>query len=220
MYKPTKNWTTKDEERRLCEMWLKDPLVNPQTGHHIKRNGQTFNKWKQRCKKLGLRAKPLNTKEMTWHKCQEWRRHPDINPETGRKITINGPTYNRIQQQCRLIQEPEIKLEGKYYLPDRLGMVPAVLDKGLWYVVRHLNQRNVWGPLNKPATKVKPHYFSHTWDYRNNHYRPIFIGGAPSSPKIFGNLKAPPKRMAQKSKPKPKAQDPKYMVDNILSLFL
>lgn len=199
-------WTRLDEERRLCESWLKDPLINPETGHPIDRNGPTFNKWMERCKALGIKHRPVATREMTWRKCEEWRRNPSINPDSGRKIEIGGPTYKQIKKQCKLINK-EIKLSGEYYIPDRNGLVPTILWRSTIYVVRSLDGRKVWGPLNKPAKNVKLRYYKDTWDYRYNHYKPIF-------------QKEPPRPTARRVRTTKKTEDPKYAVDKLLnSLF-
>ena len=227
----TKNkayWSRINEEKRLCELWLQEPLVNTQTGYPIERDGPTFNAWKERCKNAGLKYRPIATKTMTWRKCQEWKRYPNINPDTGRKRINDGPTYKWIKTQCKLIEEKEIFLEGDYYLPDQNGMVPCILYRDTWYVLRRCEERKVWGPLNKPAKNVKLCYYTDNWDYHYNHYKPVFIDGPP------------PKRVVDKRKPlrkrtvnnndwlsntfiKETAQsnaNPKSVVDNIVDLFI
>ena len=225
MSKSRKYWSRLDEEKRLCALWLQEPLVNPESGHPIERDGPTFNVWKERCKKIGMKSRPVSTKTMTWRKCQEWRRYPDINPDTGRKIDKDGPTYKWIEKQCLLIEGKELVLHGEYYIPDQKGMVPCVLYKSTWYVLRMNEGRKVWGPLNKPAKNIKLCYYADTWDYHYNHYKPVFVGGPP------------PKRVVDKSRPQSivkrsqssawldktlenKKENPKYVVDNIVDLFI
>ena len=212
----TDHWTSIDEERRLCNLWLNEPLINPETGHSISRNGPTFNSWKKRCKKLNLRACPRATKKMTWSKCQEWRKNPTINPDSGFKIKRGGETYKWIESQCKLIEKQGVVLEGTYFIPDTKGMVPCVKSRSTWYVLRKYNNRQVWGPLNKPAKNVKLVYYKDTWDYTYNHYRPIYISG--KAPKRIGSPpQLPPQR---RKKPKQPKSDPKYIVDNIVDLFI
>jgi hypothetical protein len=222
--KKSKHWSRIDEEKRLCEMWLHEPLVNPETGLPIERNGPTFNTWKERCRNIGLESRPTATKKMTWRKCQEWRRYPDINPDTGRKISTDGPTYKWIEKQCKLIEEKELVLEGDYhYLPDQKGMVPCVLYRGTWYVLRVHEGRKIWGPLNKPAKGVKLCYYADTWDYHYNHYKPLFIDGP--QPKRVIDKRRPPQsskndwlgKTFMKTEPK---ENPKHVVDNIVDLFV
>lgn len=171
-------WTKNDEEKRLCEEWLKEPLINPRTGKAIERNGPTFNIWKKRCKDMGLRTKPLVTKELTWRKYKEWKKNPCINPETGRKIKKNGPTWKRMVKQSKTIKK-EIKLFGEWFLPDENGMVPAVKVGKTWYCVRKMKDndgiRKVYGRLNKKVEKkVQLVYYADTWDYHYNHFHPVF----------------------------------------------
>ncbi len=215
-----KHWSKLDEEKRLCEEWLNEPLVNPKTGHSIERNGPTFLMFKEQCTELGLKSVPIATKTITWRKCQEWKRYPTINPDTGRKISKNGPTYKWIEKQCKSIEEKELSLLGEYYLPDGNGMVPCVKWRDTFYVLRKYNDRKIWGPLNKHAKDVQLCYFLDTWDYRYNHYRPIFMNGRP------------PRRFLKRVKPKIKDGDwlsstcnkpiesPKYIVDHVVDLFI
>lgn len=206
-------WTKSDEEKRLCQLWLREPLINPETGHSIDRNGPTFNNWRERCRRAGLMNRPKATKVMTWRKCQEWRRNPHVNPDTGRKIDPNGPTGKWIAKECQALQEREIDLLGEYYLPDRRGMVPCVIHNDQRYVVRTFTDRKVWGPLNKPAKVIKLCYYTFTWDYQHGHYRPIFIDSPPKPPP-----EKPLKRKIRKNDPR--KENPKYMVDTVVNLFI
>src|SRR3972149_10868650 len=172
-----KYWLSADEERRLCEMWLAEPLVNPETGHSIDRNGPTYLSFKERCEKIGLASRPVATWNLTYSKCQEWRSNPTINPDTGRKISSTGPTYKWLEKQCSVINEKEVSLQGDYYKPDAYGFSPCVKEQSIYYIIRGYDGRKVWGPLNKPAKRVVLKYYTDTWDYRNGHYRPVFIHG-------------------------------------------
>ena len=207
-------WSKLDEEKRLCSLWLKEPLVNPETGHSIERNGPTFNQWMERCRRIGLMNRPKATKEMTWRKCQEWRRNPSINPDTGRKIDPYGPTGKWIAKQCRTIQERELELFGEYYLPDKNGMVPCVLYRDHYYVVRTFQERRVWGPLNKPARSIKLYFYTFTWDYLYDHYRPIFMDSPPQPPQQIK------KQQLSQRKTEIKKSNPKYLVDTVVDLFI
>nr|QBK87135.1 MAG: 2-cysteine adaptor domain protein [Marseillevirus LCMAC201] len=218
-----KHWSRVDEDKRLCNKWLQEPLVNPATGHPIERNGPTFNAWKERCKNAGLQYRPIATKTMSWRKCQEWKCRSNINPDTGRKITKDGPTYKWIKMQCKLIEEKELVLEGDYYLPDQKGMVPCILCRDTWYVLRRFNGRKVWGPLNKPVKNIRLCYYMDTWDYRYNHYKPIFIG---NTPKRVVNKRIPANKVksdwlntfTKETTRNPKK--PKYVLDKIIDLFI
>lgn len=202
------SWDRKKEQKRLCNEWLKDPLVNPETGRAIEKDGPTYNYYKSLCRKLKVANKPVATGKMTWRKCQEWEKNPGINPETGRRLTPGSPTYKKIEKQCKCIQK-EKKLLGEYPRPDYKGMVPCKLDLGIYYSLRKHEGRWVYGPQNLYCSKIKNLcYFKDTWDYRYNHYRPIFLGiKEPDRPKIS--------KIDSKEK-----QDPKYIVDKILDIFL
>jgi hypothetical protein len=218
-------WSKRDELKRLCEEWLREPLVNPETGHPIERNGPTYQRWQKKCKELGIKHRPAATKELTWRKCQEWRRDPTINPDTGRKIQRDGPTYKWLETQCRLITEKEIELIGDYYPPDTRGMVPAVTWRGTIYIVRRCNgkERKVWGPLNKPAKDIKMRYYADTWDYTYKHYRPVFIGGTPSRPRQASIKKSATSTSSISEKilsERKTEKNPKYMVDKVIDCFV
>lgn len=201
-------YTKEDEERRLCNEWLKDPLTNPKTGMAIEIKGPTYKSWQQQCKKLGMSTKPVKSKEFTFRKCAEWRKTPHINPETGKQITIGGTLYKRIEKACKNVTEKKIQLLGTYFPPDSSGMVPIVkTNNGINYIIRHSSNGQiksgcidslatatadhlVYGPLNSFTTKsqTKLVYFKDTWDYRQGHYRPIFKGT--SEPKRPNNSSA------------------------------
>ena len=208
---PKPFWSKQDEEKRLCLEWLKEPLINPQTGYPIERNGPTFKLCQKKCKLYGLEHKPKPTGELTWRKYQEWKQNKGVNPETGRKIKVDGPTFKKIVKKIKT-QPPEktVKLEGTYFLPDTKGYVPCVRYLDSWYILRKWDSRKVWGPLNKPAKDVKIVYYKSTWDYHNNHYKPVFIGGSPPKPPVVNSRV---QKIVQ-----PKQSDPKKLIDKIFNL--
>jgi len=235
MAAPTKkHWSRTDEERRLCGMWLQDPLLNPSTGLAIERNGPTFNSWKQRCKDAGMAARPVATGELTFRKCQEWRAHPHINPDSGHKIKPGGPTFEWLDKQCKLIEEKALVLLGEYYTPDRVGMVPTICSRGTNYIVRTIKnetpRRQVWGPLNKPAQNIQLNYYMDTWDFRNNHYKPVFVNHAAPTRQVALQVQSARRQEEQSQQfgwlhhfvaPIPKSgQNPKKTVDRVIDLFI
>lgn len=218
-------WTRADEERRLCNQWLADPLLNPDTGLPIDRDGPKFMEWKQRCIELGLQGNPKATRSMTWRKCQAWRKNPAVNPDTGREIKKDGPTWRWLEKECKCV-EKTIDLLGDYFLPDSRGLVPCVVAQNTAYVVRLFEGRKVWGPLNKPARAVKLCYYADSWDYRKNYYKPIFIDG-PAPPRPPVNMVAQRRRQQEqvlysilKPKKPRKGHNPKKIVDTIVDLFI
>lgn len=67
--------------------------------------------------------------------CQKWHRNPTINPRTGRRITINGPTYHRLLIECgppppAILQQVSIVppkiISPITHLPKREPVLPAV----------------------------------------------------------------------------------------------
>ena len=104
-------------------------------------------------------------------------------------------------------------------------MVPCVLWRGTWYIVRKFNDRKVWGPLNKLAKNIKLCYYADTWDFHYNHYHPIFVGQTP--PKRIIDKRPPKKKYQQKDwltktfvdKPH-RREPPKHIVDNVVDLFI
>jgi len=178
-----KYWSETDEEKRLCNEWLRDPLINPKTGHPIERGGPTYTFWLQKCKQYNIK-KPKATGEITWRKCQAWLKNKEINPDTGRKIKIGGPKYKWLENECKKNDgDKPINLLGEYYIPDSKGFVPTIKKGESIYVVRKYDGRKVWGPLNKPCKGIELRYYKDTWDYKYNHYKPIFIGGSIKKPK-------------------------------------
>lgn len=221
-------WTKTDEEKRLCETWLLDPLINPETGYPIERNGPTWKEWGMRCKRIGLSGRPKATREMTWQKCQEWYRDQTVNPDSGCKIKVGGPTWKRIQRQCKGM-EKTIDLPGDYYIPDKLGMVPTVKWRGHYYVIRKHNGHKIWGPLNKPAKGVTLTYYTNTWDFNHNHYRPIFRQGPPRPPsgviprshtRTDTHSRQVDPGIILNSRPTDRSNSPKYVVDDIIDMFI
>jgi len=174
----------------MCMKWLEDPLVNPETGKVIKKNGDTYNKWKNLCKEMGIKQeKPT---DMTLGIYKNFQHDKEKNPITGRKIKLEGPTYKKLQQQAKKFVHVE-KLDGDYYIPDSNGYVPVVICKGRLYAMRLVTPEteikgpkvyNVYGPNNRlTASKIKTivHY-TQTWDYKHNRYKPVFLGKKPPTP--------------------------------------
>jgi len=211
-------FTHTDEAKRLCREWLKDPLVNPKTGMPIARNGPTYKKMIAECKRLGMPTKPAkNTeKKLSARMCGIWRKTPHLNPETGREIQVGGSMYKKIERMCKGVYEKQPVLEGKYYVPDKKGYVPAIKTRGSYYIIRKVDDHVVYSPLNTLISKSKSVlvYYQDTWDYHQGYYRPIFEGGAPPRPRGCSHASANPK-----NRPKP-AQDPKYKVDKLLGFFM
>jgi len=98
-------------ERRLCDIWLENKTINPETGRTIQRDKGVYNKYARMCvasKEYPIKAKgksndkskdknkPLSEKDM----CRKWLLDRNTNPTTGRKIKTDGPMYSKISKQC------------------------------------------------------------------------------------------------------------------------
>lgn len=181
------SWNVTKEKKRMCELWLSNPLQNPETGLKIKRNGPTFMEWKTKCKELGFNNRPLSPGkggQMSYDSCQEWNKNKLINPITGRKIIRGGRIYTKIEKACTNMKEKIHIIEGEYFIPNNKGLVPCKKDGNVFYILRRINtipglagrSRYVYGPLNKYFRSCTTWvYFKDTWDYHLGHYKPIFI---------------------------------------------
>ena len=78
-------------QKEICDIWLKNKNINPETLRKIKENGPLFKKLQKRC---SLNRK--SDKEI----CDKWFKNKMINPETLRKIKENGPLYRELQKRC------------------------------------------------------------------------------------------------------------------------
>jgi hypothetical protein len=222
------NWSRRKEEERLCLAWLKDPLMNPETGRAIERDGTKWKQYQLRCRKIGLNDKPVATGVMTWRKCQEWRKHPGVNPETGRRLTPGGPTYKNIEKQCvKIEKDVNMNILGSYPRPDSNGLVPAHIESGVVYILRNHEGRAVYGPLNRFNKKAVKVYYKDTWDYKYGHYKPIFIGGREPPRPVYGTVGGTSSRSFSSSSSSLAAREreisrnrSKAMVDSFLDVFM
>lgn len=217
-------WSTQKEEFRLCEEFLRNPLKNPETGRKIERGGKKYKEWINRCKKAGLYAKPVvGGIKMNRELCKEFARNPGVNPKSGKKIAIGGPTYKKLLKECKKCmnedsQKNTVNLEGEYPPPDSNGFVSVVSEQTHHYIVRTLPDRKVYGPLNKYATRTEKRYYQWTWDYKQGHYRPIFMDSkAPEPPKIIPKLRPRGGVETQLAKSK---NESKYLVDKVINFFV
>jgi hypothetical protein len=74
----------------ICEMWLRDPLINPRTGRVITRNGPTFVKLERECGK----------KSRSREDCHRWHKNPLKNPTTQRRIRAGAAVYKSLENEC------------------------------------------------------------------------------------------------------------------------
>lgn len=169
------NWNIIKEEEKLCEIFKKNPLINPLTGREIEYGGPTFKEWEKKCGKI------KKTGIVTYEKCKAFNKNPNINPETGREISKNGTIYKYWNTQCKNLTKNN-ELIGEYFHPNNKGFVPVKIHDYKKYIIRldketNNGMRRVWGPLNLGITtssEIKFAHFTETWDYQNKKYVPIF----------------------------------------------
>lgn len=106
----------------MCDEWRRNPLVNPDTGRKIVRNGPVYKKLKKKC--TGPAGGPTGPvpKEFEWlieamreeAECNEWKKDPLVNPVTRRRIGRNGPVYKKLKERCgQATWSPETITEKK-----------------------------------------------------------------------------------------------------------
>jgi hypothetical protein len=87
----------------ICEQWLNNPNVNPETGKSIKKNGPVYKRLLKLCEEKKSKTRSSSSSSVsskTLKLCDEWKKNKTINPETGYKIKENGPKYNYFKELC------------------------------------------------------------------------------------------------------------------------
>lgn len=221
------SWSSQKEEFRICEEFLRNPTKNPETGRVIELGGKKYKEFTERCKKVGLCSKPVSGNiPMNRSLCRQFAKNPNVNPKTGKKIAINGPTFKKLMKECKNCKEPENEIQGTYPTPDSDGFILTKQEHSHYFIIRTLPDRKVYGQLNKFVTgSTKKVYYKCTWDYKQGHYRPIFLNGkAPKEPpketgffsKLMSSQDSNPKLITKKETGK----NPKYLVDSVLDIFI
>jgi hypothetical protein len=85
-------------KKTLCDKWLLDKTINPQTLRKIKENGPVFKELEKKCALNQKKNIKLNQKEI----CDKWHKNKTINPQTLRKIKKNGPVFKELEKKCSL----------------------------------------------------------------------------------------------------------------------
>ena len=95
-------------QKEICDKWLLNKNINPETLRKIKENGEVYKKLEKKCS-LNQKEKPK--KEI----CDKWLANKTINPITLRKIKENGEIYKKLEKLCSLNQKEkkEVKSEEK-----------------------------------------------------------------------------------------------------------
>jgi hypothetical protein len=93
-------------QKEICDKWLLNKNINPETLRKIKENGEVYKKLEKKCS-LNQKEKPK--KEI----CDKWLANKTINPITLRKIKENGDVYKELAKKCLVKSKEEIKSEEK-----------------------------------------------------------------------------------------------------------
>ena len=88
-------------QKEICDKWLANKNINPETLRKIKENGDIYIKLAKKCS--------LNQKEI----CDRWLANKNINPETLRKIKNTGAIYKKLEKECLSNSEVKSKSEPK-----------------------------------------------------------------------------------------------------------
>ncbi len=106
-------------QKDICDKWLLNKTINPETLRKIKENGPVYNKLLKKCS--------LNQKEEKAKKdiCDKWLANKTINPETLRKIKENGDVYKKLEKICSLNQKSDIKQKAATKIQDAFKKLKA-----------------------------------------------------------------------------------------------
>jgi 2-cysteine adaptor domain len=88
---------------RECLAWMRNPLVNPDTGRKITADGPTYKKWVKKCNIYQCSTEELHRSKSPQYispECERWFLDPLVNPYTRRKIKRSGPTYQKLRKEC------------------------------------------------------------------------------------------------------------------------
>ena len=100
MLKKEKPKITKSE---ICNKWLMNKNINPETSRAIKETGAIYKKLFKECSMNPLnkdkKEKPKITKSEI---CNKWLMNKNINPETSRDIKETGAIYKKLFKECSM----------------------------------------------------------------------------------------------------------------------
>ena len=147
---------TDRKTKNICDMWLNNPNINPETGKSIKKNGPIYKKLFKLCDEKKVKSKSKsdsssNISSNTKKLCRNWLDNPTINPETGRKIKIDGPKYNYFKSLCLNVDKKA--KSSSYYTPRVSSFTPLSSSKF------HSILSNQLSPLDKSKSKSKSKSF-------------------------------------------------------------
>ena len=96
-------------QKDLCNKWLANKTINPETSRKIKENGDVYKKLEKLCS-LNQKLKPKKDVKITQKElCDKWLINKNINPETSRKIKENGEVYKKLEKLCSVKSSSSFK---------------------------------------------------------------------------------------------------------------
>jgi hypothetical protein len=113
-------------QKEICDIWLKNKNINPETSRKIKENGPLYKKLEKRC---SLNRK--SDKEI----CDKWFKNRNINPETSRKIKENGPLYRELQKKCLLDKDDAADKIQKLFKPFIKRVSANIIDRINFFII-------------------------------------------------------------------------------------
>lgn len=158
-----------------CVSFLKNRNVNPYTGRPIKKNGSTYNRLVDKCKRKGtgskqrasllkvkstrIRTSTSTKKKITKNMCMKFlESNKTINPITNRKIIKDGPVYNLFMKKCMKHYEKEKQTNLSVKQPEKQTSLS----------------------IKRPEKQTSE--ISTQYEHVKNDVSPIFIGKKPQVP--------------------------------------
>jgi hypothetical protein len=81
-----------------CKQLEKNPLYNPFTGKRLSLNGKSLEEWSKRCRKEYKK------------RCNEFLKHPFLNPFNDQYVKQNSPEQHHVQDFCLQVLSKQPKL--------------------------------------------------------------------------------------------------------------
>ena len=98
-------------DKEICDKWLVNKNINPETSKKIKETGEIYKKLEKKCLKKTSKTVKLSDKEI----CDKWLVNKNINPETSKKIKETGEIYKKLEKKCLDKNSIKIKAYKKIY---------------------------------------------------------------------------------------------------------
>jgi hypothetical protein len=87
-------------KKELCDKWLINKNINPETSRKIKENGEVYKKLEKLCSLNQNKKQKKDVKITQKDLCDKWLTNKTVNPETSRKIKENGEVYKKLEKLC------------------------------------------------------------------------------------------------------------------------